>query len=119
MKNSAPSPPFLLLIKQFRRLTFGLFILVVFSCQEFETNLPKADIEENEIHYVDIDQAKMIASTIEFPVNQSFHKSTNQASRKSFDIEKLGAKKIKESKSPLEKTTKPFIISSIMKMEVL
>ncbi|MGM0944945.1 MAG: C10 family peptidase [Bacteroidota bacterium] len=55
---------------------------------------------------MDIDQAKMIASTIEFPVNQSFHKSTNQASRKSFDIEKLGAKKIKESKSPLGKNNK-------------
>jgi len=94
------------LVKQFKKLTFGIFILVVFSCQQFETNVPKVAIEENDIHYVDIDQAKMIARTIEFPVNQSFHKSTNQASGKSFDIEKLGAKKIKESKSPLGKNNK-------------
>jgi len=109
------------LVKQFKKLTFGIFILVVFSCHQFETNVPKVAIEENDIHYVDIDQAKMIARTIEFPVNQSFHKSTNQASRKSFDIEKLGAKKIKESKSPLGKNNKALyhIISLIMKEGVL
>lgn len=48
----------------------------------------------------------MIASTIEFPVHQSFKKNPNQTSRKSFDIEKLGSKKIKESKSPLGKNNK-------------
>jgi hypothetical protein len=114
MMNYYPPPPHthsflnrsLVLSRQFCHLFLFLLILVTFSCQEFDTNLPGVAIEENDIHYVDIDQAKMIAGIIEFPMPQDLDRSPQNTNQRDFDIGALGTKKIKESRSPLGKGNK-------------
>jgi hypothetical protein len=80
--------------------------LITFSCQEFEPIELGAAFEENDIHYVDIDKARMIASTIEFPLPQNEKQSQLKSSKVEFDVEIFGNKNIKESKSPLGKGDK-------------
>lgn len=84
----------------------GFLFLFLIGCQEIET-LPVDLVEnENDIHYVDINQATMIASTIEFPVKSSPKRKSEKGISKRFEIELLGSKKIKESFSTLGKDNK-------------
>ncbi|MFL0685254.1 MAG: Spi family protease inhibitor [Algoriphagus aquaeductus] len=86
-------------------LIFGFLLLIITSCQEYEPNPEQLDIQENDLNYVDISQAELIASTIEFPTVQS--KSTSQKSnREEFDVKILGSKTISESKSSIGKNNK-------------
>lgn len=84
---------------------FALLLLTVISCQEYEQSIEQLNVQENDLNYVDISQAELIASTIEFPTVYS--KSTSQKSnREEFDVKILGSKTIRESKSSLGKNNK-------------
>ena len=70
---------------------FALLTLTVFSCQEYEQSIEQLNVQENDLNYVDISQAELIASTIEFPTVYS--KSTTQKSnREEFAVKILGSK---------------------------
>lgn len=92
--------------RQFAKLILSLLFLIAFGCQEFEADIPSVINEKNDIHYVSTVQGEMIASTIEYPLNQGRKSSPQKTNRSDFSIENLGTKKIKESKSPLGKDNK-------------
>lgn len=94
--------------KFFKLLTVnaGLLFLFLIGCQEIETLQVDLTEKENDIHYVDINQATMIASTIELPAKSSPKRKSEKAINNRFEVQLLGSKKIKESKSPLGKGNK-------------
>ncbi|EKB48733.1 C10 family peptidase [Cecembia lonarensis] len=90
----------------FTKQVFGLLCLITFSCQEFEPIELAADLEKNDIHYIDIEKARIIATTIEFPLHTSEKQSQLKSTKVNFDVEIFGNKNVKESKSPLGKGDK-------------
>jgi len=87
-------------------ILFGFLFIYLTGCQELDP-IPQDQVtEENDIHYVDINQATIIASTIEFPTKPSPKRKSEEAINNRFEVQALGSKKIKESKSPLGKGNK-------------
>jgi hypothetical protein len=85
-------------------------IAFLFSCQEFDSDIPSLTNEEEEEdnHYVSVDRAILIASIIEFPLPQEKKHNVTNANRSNFNIGSLESREIKESKSPIGKGNKAF-----------